>query len=90
MTARELNITKAALDYLHEQEYVPVTEIQIHAALIASPLVELPKPSAGELTSVLRNADAEKWIAGVPGRFKKQMRWIITETGEGARISLNE
>ena len=90
MTTRELNITKAVLDHLHEQEYVPVTEIQIHAAVVASPLVEQPRASVAELASVLRSCETEKWIAGTPGRFKKQMRWIITDVGEGARISLNE
>jgi len=89
MTKREINLTRAVLAHLHEQDYEPVSEIQIHAALIVSPLVEHPKPSVAELTAVLRHADAEKWVVGVPGRFQKQMRWSLTDTGEAARLALN-
>ena len=88
MTKREINHTQAVLAHLHEQDYEPVSEIQIHAALFASPLVPHPKPSVAELAAVLRHADAEKWVAGFPGRFQNQMRWTLTDAGEAARLAL--
>jgi hypothetical protein len=88
MTARELTITKAVLEFLHEQDYAQKTPIEIHAAVNASPGIADPKPSVEELDTVLRNANTEGWISGVPGRFKKTMRWSITQAGEGARLEM--
>lgn len=90
MTARELTITKAVLNYLHELDYAQASSVQIQLAVNTSPLVAVPKPSVAELDCVLRHCDVERWIAGVPGRFNKQMRWNITEAGEAARVALNE
>ena len=46
MTARELQITKAVLDHLHNLEGAQATELDIHAAINLDPQIIAPKPSA--------------------------------------------
>ena len=87
MTSRELNITKAVLDYLHSLDYGQATELQIHTNAFGETFGN-PKPSAAELEAVLKNCDAEKWITGVPSRFKGKMKWNINEAGEAVRLEL--
>ena len=85
MTTRELQITRAVLDYLHEADRGQRTQLQIHAQAF----VQFPdhKPSVEEVKSVLENCDLEEWIRGTPDRFKK-MLWQITTLGEGIRPEL--
>jgi hypothetical protein len=85
MTAREIKITKAVLDYLHAADRGQRTQLQIHAGAFDN--FEPPKPSVSELKSVLENCDQEEWIRGTPDRFKK-MLWQITTLGEGVRPEL--
>jgi len=86
MTTREIKITKAILDYLHSLDYGQATELQIHANAFGEAFAD-PKPSAKELEVALQNCDAEKWITGVPSRFKK-MKWSINDAGEAARLEM--
>lgn len=88
MTTRELTITKAILDYLHSLDAGQATEIQIHEGVCKAWPPGPPKPSAGEVEAAITNCDAEKWIAGVPARFTRKMKWNITDDGEGARMGM--
>lgn len=89
MTTRELQITKAVLDYLHSLDGGQATELQIHAAVNQEPPGATPPASAHELAAALRQADAEGWLNGVPTRFNRRlMKWNITDAGEGARLEM--
>lgn len=90
MTLRELQITKAILNFLHTLDYAQASEVQIHAAVNVDPAINFPKPSVAELGAALKNCDAEKWILGVPARFTRTMRWNITEEGEAARLEMDK
>jgi hypothetical protein len=88
MTSREIKITKAVLDYLHLLEFGQATEVQIHADAFGEKF-GTPQPSAGELTAVLNECDAQRWINGVPSKFNKRvMKWNITDAGEAARLEM--
>ena len=83
MTQREIKLTRAVLDYLHAADRGQRTEIQIHAGAFET--FDEVAPSTAELTAVLKNCDAEKWIVGVPTRFRV-MKWNITDAGESVRL----
>ena len=87
MTAREIQITKAVLAYLHSLDFGQATELQIHSKAFGETFGE-PKPSVAELECVLRYCDREKWIAGVPSRLFGKMKWNITDAGESANQTL--
>ena len=84
MTAREIQLTKALLDVLHNLDGQQAGEIALHAE------VNLTQPcSATEFAAVLKLADAKKWITGVPARFTGKMKYNLNDAGEAARLELN-
>jgi hypothetical protein len=87
MTARELKIDKAVLDYLHSIDRGQDTEIGIHFRVIERWPVNDPRPSAAELAESLIRLDAGKFITGVTSRFGKQ-KWNISDAGEAARLEM--
>lgn len=86
MTARELTIVAAVLEYLHVLDRGQATESQIHAECGHLS----PPPSVAELRHAVEYCDTQGWVTGVPSRFAGKMKWNITDAGEGARLELSE
>jgi hypothetical protein len=87
MTARELEITRAVLEYLHTLDHGQDTEIGIHMAVNRAWPAASPKPSAAELAACLADLDARRFITGVAGRFG-MMKWNLSDAGEAARLEM--
>ena len=87
MTAREIKIAKAVLDYLHDLDSGQATELLIHTRAFGEGFGD-PQPSVAELGVTLRMLDATKLITGVPARFNGKMKWNINDAGEAARLDM--
>ena len=87
MTARELQIDKAVLNYLHTLDHGQDTEIGIHFQVLERWPVGEPRPSAFELAESVKRLDAQKFITGIVSRFGKQ-KWNISDAGEAARLEM--
>jgi hypothetical protein len=82
MTARETQIAKRILDFLHEQDSHQVHRITLHAEIGG-----LPTCSSAELDEVLARLDTERYVIGIKTKFKGTL-WSISEAGEAARMAM--
>lgn len=82
MTARETQIAKKILDYLHEQD-----GHQVHALTILAEIGGLAACLSAEFDAVLAHLDTERYIIGVKTKFKGVL-WSISDAGEAARLQM--
>jgi hypothetical protein len=81
MTKREIQITQALLDVLHETDGAQLGEITLHREVTL--IVEC---SATEFAAVLKQCDTRKWLTAVPARTTGTMKYNINDAGEAARL----
>ena len=87
MTAREIKITLALLNYLHGLDGGQASELQIHAHAFAA--FDGPKPGAAELSAALANADTRRWVTKVVNKLNERLvKYNITDAGESVRLDL--
>ena len=83
MTNRELKLTKALLDVLHNLDGAQAGEIALHAEVNLSLTC-----GATEFAAALKLADANKWITGLPARLTGKMKYNLNDAGEAVRLEL--
>jgi hypothetical protein len=81
MTEREIKITKALLDALHELDGAQAGEITLHADVNLR--VEC---SATEFADVLKSATNKKWVNALPSRLTGKNKYNLTDAGAAARL----
>ena len=83
MTIKELRISKAILDVLHELDGHQIHELPLHAE------TNLRCPAtASEFNGALALCDRSKWITGIHSKFKGTL-WSINDAGEAALIQMS-
>lgn len=82
MTAKEIKIAKKILDALHELDGG-----QAHALTIHGDIGGLNLCTTAEFDATLAELDRQKYVIGIPSKFKGVM-WNISTAGESARLQM--
>jgi hypothetical protein len=83
MTSREIKISKAILDVLHDIDGAQAGEISLHAEVNLK--VEC---GATEFTAVLALCDRQRWVTKVPAKLTGKFKYNINDAGEAARLEM--
>jgi hypothetical protein len=84
MTQREVKISRAVLDSLHDVDGSQLTEAQIHADV---QLIVGEKVPLAELASVIAICESKKWVTCIKSKFAS-FKYNITDAGEAARLEM--
>lgn len=84
MTQRQIQLTKAVLDYLHGLDGGQAGDVLIHAAVNQTLGGYTPLK---ELDEVIEHADREGWVLTVISKFKGRLR-SLTDAGAAARLEM--
>ena len=84
MTAREIKISKAILDVLHDLDGGQSTEVLIHAEVNVRLGEMVP---LAEFNYNLAICDSRGWLTGVKSKFGGK-KWNINDAGEAARLEM--
>jgi hypothetical protein len=85
MTARELQITKALLNSLHDLDGGQTTEPLLHADVNLR--LRHQPASLAEFNAALDGADIRGWVTGVASKFGGR-KWNVSDAGEAARLEM--
>lgn len=82
MTQREIKISKAILNALHDRDGKAIQEDELFGAVHTA-----TECSLREFKAILAICDARDWLTGVAGKFSGKL-WDINAEGEIARLQL--
>lgn len=89
MTARELDLIKAALDVAHDADGHQYHEPALHAAVNCRLLGRgVASATKGEFDAALDIIGRRGWMTRVENRTTGRMRWNINDAGEAARLEM--
>lgn len=88
MTTREVEISRALLQALHEQDRAQLSETQLHCGVnVCLSARGRIAATLGEFNAALQIADKSGWVTGVAGRFMGR-KWNINDAGEAALLEM--
>lgn len=82
MTAKETQIAKKILDFLHAED-----GRQVHALTIHGEIGGLNACTTATFDEVLKELDTRKYIIGIDAKFRGRV-WNISDAGEAARLEM--
>jgi len=87
MTTSELRLQRAALKLLHGIGVVGMTR-EIFALYLRDEVADSATLSDQTIDDLLASLHEKGWVRSYTNPVTEQLRWILTQQGEGARVAL--